>query len=65
MPGEAAVSKCPICGGIWFEGECYKCGAYIDSDGKMVPPKRESPPEVRPPEPAPVHVQPVRPWDEP
>ena len=63
MP-DPSVSKCPICGGMWFEGECYKCGAYLEN-GKVVPPKREAPPEPRPSEPAPVHVPPIRPWDDP
>jgi len=35
-----SVTKCPICGGLFYEGECYKCGAYYD-DGKIVPQKPE------------------------
>jgi len=39
--------KCPICGGLWFDGECYKCGAYMDK-GKVVVPKPETPQRADP-----------------
>jgi hypothetical protein len=61
-------TKCPICGGLWFEGECYKCGAYTDN-GKVVVPKPAQPdPPIVPPiskPPAPVMDPPSRAWDEP
>jgi len=55
------VEKCPICGGLWYEGECYKCGAFMEA-GKVVIPKSDAP--------AAAPVQPVAPpaprsWDEP
>jgi len=66
MPEEIKVSKCPICGGLWAEGECYKCGAYLDGDRVVVPKPGEAPqaaPAAAPQTtPAP---KPERDWDEP
>jgi len=59
------IEKCPICGGLWYDGECYKCGAYMEA-GKVVVPKPETP--QPPPPPPPPEVPPVRstrPWDDP
>jgi len=48
MADEIKISKCPLCGGIWFEGECYKCRAYLEN-GKVVPSKLgEDPPATVP-----------------
>jgi len=65
MPDEVKVSKCPICGGLWAEGECYKCGAYLEDGKVVVPPKSAGPPETKPAT-QPVHIPPQkRAWDEP
>jgi len=45
--------KCPICGGLWFEGLCYKCGAYMEN-GKVIVPKPETPSRSDPPPTPPV-----------
>jgi len=65
MPGEVSVSKCPICGGLWYDGECYKCGAYLKDDKVVVPKPGETP--QPPPIAAPPLKQqaPARAWDEP
>jgi hypothetical protein len=71
---QPAAAKCPICGGLWWEGECYKCGAYLE-DGKVVPPKPGGPPAAEPPAttpvltpapvPKPIESPGPRPWDTP
>ncbi len=72
MPDEIKISKCPLCGGIWAEGECYKCGAYMEN-GKVVPSKPgEGPPATVPagppaesPNPNRTEPAPKPAWDEP
>ena len=65
MPDEVKVSKCPICGGLWAEGECYKCGAYLEDGKVVVPSKSAGPPETKPVVQS-IHTPPQkRAWDEP
>ena len=51
MLDEKEIRECPACGGLWFKGECYRCGATIDAAGKLVPGQPDG--HQPPPEPVP------------
>jgi hypothetical protein len=37
VKGSRPENVCPKCGGFWFRGECYRCGAKVENGRVVVP----------------------------